>query len=68
MKEKKEKKEKEELVPKFCKCGKPGIVVVHKSKKMVSCPDPVNCCTNRRTLWYGNKDEAIIAWNNGVFV
>lgn len=64
----KKKEKKEELIPKRCVCGKVGIIVQCKSKKMVSCPDPMNCRENRRTAWYKNRDEAIISWNNGVFL
>ena len=30
---------------------------------MFSCPDPVNCPGNLRTLWYSSEEEAVERWN-----
>ena len=65
---KKENEKKEKPTPKRCVCGKFGILVVHKGKKMVSCPNPCACSANRRTAWMKNADEAIAAWNNDVLL
>lgn len=55
------KKEKE--VPALCMCGRQGIVCKMRSKKMVSCPDPINCIGNFRTMWMRSEDDAIREWN-----
>ena len=59
----KTKEKKEKPVPCMCKCGKPGIIVKNRSKKMVSCPDPANCSGNWRTAWNGSELSAILEWN-----
>lgn len=59
--QKKEKKEKP--VPICCICGKKGIPVKFRSKKMVSCQDPENCVGNFRTAWHSSEDAAIVEWN-----
>ena len=61
------RKEKDEKpVPKPCICGRGGILVVNRGKKMISCPNPISCPGNLRTLWYGNEESAIVEWNNLV--
>lgn len=50
----------------MCVCGRAAVVVRHRGKKMISCPDPVKCRCNLRTLWYGSKDAAVAAWNKMV--
>lgn len=55
---------KEEVIPKKCVCGRPGILVVWKGKKKVSCPDPKNCSGNFQTGWFGSKEQAIANWNS----
>ena len=50
----------------MCVCGKAAVVVRHRGKKMISCPDPVRCRGNLRTLWYGSEEAAVAAWNRMV--
>lgn len=59
-----EKKEKPK--PKRCVCGSEAITVKNRSKKMISCPDPMKCRANLRTLWRGTEAEAISEWNGLV--
>lgn len=59
----KEKQENRCLSPAFA-VG--GCIVRSGSKKMVSCPDPVNCPGNLRSMWHGNEEAAIVEWNNLV--
>ena len=33
---------------------------------MISCPNPISCSGNLRTLWHGNEESAIVEWNNLV--
>ena len=61
---KEKKPPKEKPTPKRCLCGSVGIVVKMRGKKMVSCPDPLNCPGNFRTPWMSSEDDAIITWNN----
>lgn len=58
-----EKVKKEKPVPVCCICGKQGVTVRSRAKKMVSCPDPVNCVGNFRTKWNSSEDAAIVEWN-----
>lgn len=58
---------KEKPIPKRCLCGSVGIVVKVKGKKMVSCPDPVNCRGNFRTQWFSSEEQAVSAWNHMEF-
>ena len=50
----------------MCVCGRAAVVVRHRGKKMISCPDPVKCRGNLRTLWYGSEEAAVAAWNRMV--
>lgn len=54
---------KEKPTPKACRCGKLGILVVCRGKKMVSCPNPCSCDGNFRTTWRSNAEDAILEWN-----
>ena len=54
---------KEKPTPKECVCGKDAVIVKKGSKKMVTCPDPLNCTCNIRTTWMASQDEAIVKWN-----
>lgn len=62
--EKTEKKEKPK--PKRCVCGSEAIIVKNRGKKMVSCPDPLNCRANLRSMWKSSQDAAIAEWNGIV--
>lgn len=62
--QKKEKKEKP--VPICCVCGCMGVTVKCRSKKMVSCADPMNCVGNFRTAWYSSEESAIVEWNTMI--
>ena len=33
--------------------------MVNRGKKMISCPNPISCPGNLRTLWHGNEEEAV---------
>ena len=46
-----------------CMCSKRGILVRSGARKMVSCPDPMNCSGNFRTTWRAKEEEAIDEWN-----
>lgn len=59
-----EKKEKPK--PRRCVCGSAAILVKNKGKKMISCPDPINCRSNLRTMWKSKEDAAIAEWNGLV--
>jgi hypothetical protein len=61
-----EKAKKEKPTPKKCVCGADGIIVKSRSGKTVSCPDPLNCKANLRTMWNKNQDSAIVEWNGLV--
>lgn len=62
-----EKIEKTKNSPlKKCVCGRQPCIVVHKGKKMVSCPNPMVCKGNIRTGWKSNKEAAIDEWNKAV--
>jgi ssDNA-binding Zn-finger/Zn-ribbon topoisomerase 1 len=61
---KSEKKEKP--VPKKCVCGRGGIIVKSRAGKMISCPDPLNCKANLRTIWHSHEESAIAEWNGLV--
>lgn len=61
-----QKAKKEKPVPKPCICGKSGIVVKSRAGKMISCPDPVSCEGNLRTVWHRHEESAIVEWNNLV--
>ena len=52
-----------EIVVSNCLCGKRGIIVRSGARKMVSCPDPMNCAGNYRTTWHRKEAEAIDEWN-----
>lgn len=56
----------EKPLPKKCVCGRGGIIVKSRAGKMVTCPDPMNCRGNLRTLWHGHEESAITEWNNLV--
>lgn len=61
------KTEKEEKpTPKKCVCGLEAVIVKNRGKKMVSCPDPMNCRGNLRTTWEKGEETAIIKWNSLV--
>lgn len=55
---------KEKPTPVHCLCGKRAVIVKNKAKKMISCPDPENCCGNFRTMWHGHEESAIAEWDN----
>lgn len=57
---------KGEPLPMPCICGRGGITVKSRAGKMITCPDPVNCPGNMRTMWYGNEESAIVEWNGLV--
>ena len=62
-----EKKVEKKDIPKNCRCGKQGIVVYCRgNKKMVSCPDPLNCPGNYRTIWCSSVQQAIRLWNDDI--
>ena len=61
MAKKAEKKEKP--TPKKCVCGLEAVIVKNRSKKVVSCPDPLNCRGNLRTMWESGEESAINKWN-----
>ena len=54
---------KEKPVPICCLCGRVPAIVKFRSKKMVSCSDPMNCTGNYRTEWTSSEDAAIAEWN-----
>ena len=58
--------EKEKPKPKRCVCGLEAITVKSKGKKLISCPDPMNCRANLRTMWKTTEDAAITEWNGLV--
>ncbi|MBE6977635.1 MAG: hypothetical protein E7438_03225 [Ruminococcaceae bacterium] len=62
----KEKNKKEKPVPKKCVCGKGGIIVKSRFGKMVTCPDPLKCSANLRTMWNSHEESAIVEWNGLV--
>lgn len=65
MKPKKEKQEKPKS--RKCVCGKaPILVSVRGGGRMLSCPDPVNCAGNIRTMWQKTEVQAIEEWNGLV--
>lgn len=59
----KQAEKKEKPFPKKCICGREAIIVINRGKKMVPCPDPLNCTGNHRTMWHGHTESAISEWN-----
>lgn len=57
---------KKKLTPKPCVCNRGGVVVKTRLGKMVTCPDPINCTANLRTMWHRREESAIAEWNNLV--
>lgn len=51
------------ITPVPCICGREAVIVKMRLKKMVSCPDPLNCCCNPRTMWQKAEDVAVAEWN-----
>lgn len=64
MKPKKEKQEKP--VARKCVCGKIPVQVSIRGGRMLSCPDPVNCPGNIRTMWQKTEVQAVEEWNGLV--
>ena len=58
----KEKKEK----PRECVCGKMPVLVSVRGGRMLSCPDPVKCSANLRTMWQKSEIQAVEEWNSLV--
>ena len=57
----------EKPCPRKCICGKnPVLVCVRGGKKMYSCPDPMKCEGNMRTLWHKSEIQATAEWNTLV--
>ena len=56
-------KENEKPVPICCVCGRNGVVVEFKKRRMVSCSDPENCVGNFMTGWNRSEDAAVEEWN-----
>ena len=63
---KKDAKKEQKPIPKRCVCGSKAITVKVRGKKMVSCPDPMNCRANLRTTWKSAEEAAIVEWNGIV--
>ena len=59
-----EKKEKPK--PKRCVCGSEAITIKKGGKKMISCPNPMKCRANLRTMWRGSEAECIMEWDSLV--
>ena len=64
----KQTEKKEKPVPQKCICGREAITVKKGSKKMVTCPDPLNCVGNFRTTWNGSAESAITEWNGLIYL
>lgn len=60
----KEKKKKPR--PRECACGKAPILVSVRGGRMLSCPDPVKCPANLRTMWQKSEIQAVEEWNSLV--
>lgn len=60
----KKTEKKEKPTPKRCVCGAEAIIVKSRSGKMVSCPGPMRCKVNLRTMWHKHEDLAIAEWNS----
>ena len=62
----KKSEKKQKPIPKQCACGSEAVIVKNHGKKMISCPNPMNCRANLRSMWKGTEDAAIIEWNGIV--
>lgn len=60
------KKIKEKPIPAPCVCGKVAATVKTRAGRMISCPDPMRCTANLRTLWHKGEESAIAEWNSLV--
>lgn len=57
----KEKNKKPE--PRKCVCCKPPVLVSVRGGRMYSCPNPVRCPGNIRTMWQKTEPQAAEEWN-----
>lgn len=62
----KKTEKKTKPTPKRCVCGLEAVIVKNRGKKMVSCPDPMNCRANLRSMWKSTEEAAIVEWNGIV--
>lgn len=62
----KKTEKKEKPTPKRCVCGAEAVLVRGNSGKMITCPNPMNCKANLRTMWNKHQDMAIVEWNGIV--
>ena len=46
-----------------CACGRQPILVSIRGGRMLSCPDPVSCPGNFRTMWQKTEAQATEEWN-----
>ena len=60
----KAKEPKEKNVPQRCICGQTACVVKWHGKKMVCCPDTMNCAV--RGVWCSKEEDAIKSFNTAV--
>ena len=60
------KKTSEKPRPEKCACGKLPVLVSVRGGKMYTCPDPVKCSGNLRTMWHRHEILAIEEWNGLV--
>lgn len=57
------KKISEKIVPKNCSCGRAPILVAIRGGKMYTCPNPMKCKRNARTMWHKHEQQAANEWN-----
>lgn len=60
------KEKKEKPGPRECVCGKMPVLVSVRGGRMLSCPDPVKCSANLRTMWQKSEIQAMEEWNSLV--
>ena len=60
------KENQEKPRPRKCVCGKEPVLVSIRGGRMLSCPDPVNCTGNLRTMWQKSEIQAVEEWNGLV--
>ena len=56
-----EKKKTEIIEPIRCVCGSEAVLVIHKGKKMYSCPNTMTC--TMRSGFCKSESEAVNVWN-----
>lgn len=49
-----------------CVCNKMPVLVSVRGGRMYTCPDPVKCPGNLRTMWQKSELQAIEEWNGLV--